>query len=84
MAVYVLLFKQGEHEEDETMLENRFLQSNLPAIHRYSAGESAEALTLMSNKVGKQLLAGYLGCNVKRNDRSYVVGIIMSIPTIYD
>lgn len=40
-------FKEGERKENEIVVEERLsLQSRVPGVQSYSAGESAEILTL--------------------------------------
>lgn len=49
-------FKEGEHGEDEIVVEKRsLLQRGVPAVQPYSTGERTETLTLFRNEVAEHV-----------------------------
>lgn len=57
--------------------ERSSLQIIVPAVQGDSAGERAEALTLVWNEVGEQVLRGFLGFKPKLSYGGYIAGTIM-------
>lgn len=48
-------FEKGKREKEEMVVEERFsLQSRVPAVQGYCAGESTDTLTWFRNEVGKE------------------------------
>lgn len=67
----------------EIVGENRsFSWSAFHAVHVSSPVKSAAKLTIFNNNIARQLYRGITDYDLKRKDRGYVSGPIMSVPRL--
>lgn len=71
-------------KNDRTVEEERSsLQSNVAAVLVFSVRETAETLTRFPNNVAKWILWNYTCYKVRKNDGTYVDGVLVSIYRLY-
>lgn len=78
--VFLLQIKEDEQEEEEPVVEDRFLfESGVPAANVYYARESAESRTLFRSAVTQLVQRDFLLYDTKRKDVGYLDGTITLI-----